>query len=148
MNGRFMSGRLGGMGLVVIAAAMSVEPESARAEDGFELCNRTRLNVVYAKALNTKDEKTSKTDIITSEGWFNLAPSQCEILYSGSLKYRYYLVYAEAKNSNRKWTGDKRICVDVANFKLTGELCRPNRRNRMFIEVDTGDADTFTYDLK
>jgi len=135
--------------VVAIAAALSLTGESARAEDGFELCNRTKLNVVYAKALNVSDKSKSKDDVITSEGWFDLAPGQCANLWPGKLRYRYYLVYAEAKGSNRKWTGKWPICVDNGrSFKITGDKCATSRPHRLFDQIDTGDDDTYTYDLK
>jgi len=141
------------LALLLGAAAIAVAPDAARAEaaptkDGFELCNRTRLNVVYAKALNISDKQKSKKNVIVSEGWFELAPGACEMIYPGRLEFRYYLVYAEAKNSNRKWTGDRPICVDARNFKITSDTCPANKNRRMFLQVDTGKHDTYTYDLK
>lgn len=143
------------LGWVLVAAAgagliRTVQAEQAKEEYGFELCNRTQLPVVYAKALNvTSDEERAKgkQQVITSEGWFNLPAGDCAILYPGALKYRYYMVYAEAKNSNRKWTGKSPICVEQGNFKLTGDTCPRDRSHRLFVEVDTGDSLSYTYDL-
>jgi uncharacterized membrane protein len=135
--------------LAAVAAAVGLANGSARAEDGFELCNRTALPVVYAKALNVSDKAKSKDDVIVSEGWFDLAPGQCANLWPGKLRYRYYLIYAEAKGSNRKWTGKWPICVDNdRTFKITGDKCATSRPHRLFDQVDTGDDDTFSYDLK
>jgi uncharacterized membrane protein len=143
------------LGLVVVAAAVAgmirtVDAESAKEETGLELCNRTRLAVVYAKALNvTSNEAKAKGEkqVITSEGWFNLPAGDCAILYPGQLQYRYYMLYAEAKNSNRRWTGKLPICVNKGDFKLTGETCPPSRDHRLFMEVDTGESLSYTYDL-
>jgi uncharacterized membrane protein len=118
---------------------------SAIADDNFSLCNRTNLNVVYAKALNTGT--SPKEILIESEGWFQLAPGECAVLWPGKLSYRYYLIYAEARGSNRKWSGDKHICTADAAFKITGGPCRTDQNHRLFIQVDTGDFNAYTYDL-
>lgn len=131
-----------------IAAGALTGSTARAAEDGFEVCNRTKFNVVYAKALNVANKDVTKKDEIVSEGWFDLKPGECHMLYPGKLKYRYYMVYAEAKGSNRKWTGKINVCVQNSTFKLSGETCSSNRNHRSFIEVDTGDYDTFTYDLE
>ena len=142
------------LAVLVVAGAVGVVPEAARAEaaqaeapqaqEGFELYNRTRFDVVYAKALNAKEDKT---DVIMSEGWYQLAPGKCQILYPGKLKYRYYMIYAEARGSNRKWTGKISVCVDKGDFRIVSAACPASKIRRMFIEVDTEEYETFTYDL-
>lgn len=132
----------------IAAAAAAVVCVPAYADDGFELCNRSKFSIVYAKALNVANKDITKKDEIVSEGWFDLKPGECHMLYPGKLKFRYYLVYAEAKGSNRKWTGKINVCVQNSSFKLSGETCPSNRNHRSFIEVDTGEYDTFTYDLE
>ena len=130
---------------IVVCAAALVASGAARAEDGFTLCNRTALDIVYAKALNTS---TGNTDLFLSQGWFKLAPGQCEIAWPGKLDARFYLIYAEAKASNRKWAGNVPVCVEDADFKISAGLCIAPRNLRRFIQVDTGENGTsFTYDL-
>jgi len=144
------------LGWVFVTAAVAglihtVQAESGSNEYGFELCNRTNLPVVYAKALNLtskQDRAKGKQQTITSEGWFDLPAGGCAILYPGQLRYRYYMVYAEAKNSNRNWSGKVSICVQQGNFTLTGDSCAKNQNHRLFMEIDTGDSLSFTYDLK
>ena len=132
---------------VALAAAFIVAADAAQAADGFELCNRTNRPVSYAKAINDKAKEGDK-NAITSEGWFTLRPGACEVLYPGKLEFRYYLIYAEAKGSKRRWTGDRSVCVESRTFKITRDVCPPSRNNRMFIQVDTGDSESFTYELK
>jgi len=140
----------------ILAGIALFGPISAAAqptEKGFELCNRTNLTVVYAKALNlvSKKERTKGTEYrFDTEGWFDLAPGNCKVLWPGELKYRFYLMYAGAKASNRKWTGDRHpICVRNGQFKITSiGLCATNKNHRMFFEVDTGDNKSYTYDLR
>ena len=134
---------------VALAAAFVAAAGVARAADGFELCNRTKLPVRYAKAINDKAEEADKNAIV-SEGWFKLDAGACEVLYPGKLEFRYYLIYAEAnaRGSKRRWTGDRSVCVESRSFKITRDVCPPSRNNRMFIQVDTGDSENFTYELK
>jgi uncharacterized membrane protein len=137
--------------LALLAAACGMTTGIARAADGFEVCNRTTLTVVFAKATNittSADRKKGKPYVITSEGWFTLAPGSCAMAWSGPLQYRYYDLYAEAKASNRKWSGDRPICVENGNFKMTHDLCPPSKNRRMFVEVDTGDSRSYTHDFK
>ncbi len=140
------------MARIVWIAALCVAvvggAREARAEDGFIVCNRTNLTVVFAKALNVSDKAKKEPNRVVSEGWFTLAPAACTNAYPGKLKYRYYLIYAEAKASNRKWTGEFSVCVEEKNFTLSGDLCRGSRNSRKFAQVDTGDYNTYTYDLK
>jgi uncharacterized membrane protein len=116
-------------------------------EKGFTLCNRTKLTVRYAMALNRKDSKKGEKDNILSEGWYVLGPNECKLLWPGALKHRFYLIYAEARNSNRRWEGNKRVCADDKTFKIEAGLCASGRHFRNFIQVDTGDSDEYTYDL-
>ncbi len=132
--------------LALPLAAFAMMPQDARAEDGFELCNRTRLTIVYAKAINDKKNPKDRDNVV-SEGWFTLAPGKCEVLWPGKLQYRYYLIYAEAKASNRKWTGNATICVEKGDFRIQRDRCPSGRNHRKFVEVDTGDEQKFTYDL-
>jgi uncharacterized membrane protein len=115
-----------GPALVAVAIVWPghVRAQAAKAEQGFEICNRTKFTVVYSKALNDRDEAKGPPRV-TSEGWFTLTPGQCEVAYPGKLQHRYYLIYAEARGSNRKWAGGTRICVEVRDFKLTGPVCEP-----------------------
>ena len=136
---------------VALAATFAMMAQTARAADGFELCNRTNLTVSYAKALNDtskEDRAKGKGNVIASEGWFNLAPGACDLVWPGKLKSRYYMIYAEAKASNRKWAGKLPICVENHSFKLVGGLCPSGKTHRMFFQIDTGDSASYTYDLK
>jgi uncharacterized membrane protein len=122
--------------------------QETKEEKGFTLCNRTKLTVRYAMALNRRDRgKGEKVDKILSEGWYVLAPNECKLLWPGVLKHRYYLIYAEARNSNRRWEGNKRICASDSAFKIEAALCPSGHDFRNFIQVDTGDSDEYTYDL-
>lgn len=134
-----------------VAVAVAVAAGSASAaeaeEVGFSLCNRTALTVDYAKGINVTNQDTGKPPSIEADGWHTLNPGECEVLWPGSLKYRYYLVYAAARASNRVWEGDKSVCVENGTFVLREPVCPADRNHRMFIQVDTGEFRSFTYDL-
>lgn len=71
------------------------------------------------------------------------------MLWSGPIKYRYYLVYAQARASGREWAGDNWVCVSSKPFTIREPLCREGYNRRRFEEVDTGDEERqFTYNLK
>lgn len=132
---------------LAVAAAMGMASAAQAEETGFSLCNRTTLTVDYAKGINVTTEDTGKPPFIEADGWHTLKPGECEVLWPGSLKYRYYLVYAAARASNRVWEGDRSVCVEDGTFALKEPLCPGDRNRRMFIQVDTGEYYSFTYDL-
>lgn len=134
-------------GLAAAATILSVAPPALTEETGFSLCNRTTLVVDYAKGLNLTNKDAGKPTLIEADGWYTLAPGECDVLWPGALKYRYYMIYAAARASNRVWEGDKSVCVENGTFKLQEPLCPADRNHRKFIQVDTGEFYSFTYDL-
>lgn len=129
------------------AATMGMASAAQAEETGFSLCNRTRLTVDYAKGLNLVTKDMGKPPLVASDGWGALAPGECKVLWPGALKHRYYLIYAAARASNRVWEGSTPVCVENGTFQLAEPLCPADRNRRMFIEIDTGEFYSFTYDL-
>jgi len=147
--------RLYGSFAVILASMALFGPTSVVAqqgEKGFELCNHTGQTVTYAKALNvvgTEERARGKAQRINTEGWFDIAPGSCDIVWPGALKYRYYMIYAEAVGSSQNWAGNVPVCVRDGRFKITNNgTCEGNKNQRMFVEVDTGDLLSYTYDLR
>jgi uncharacterized membrane protein len=131
--------------------ARSQPPPAPAEQKGFQLCNRTSEAVDVAKALNvtsSADHEKGRGLAITSEGWFPLQPGDCSYLWTGALRFRYYLVYAEGQTTRRRWSGNVPACVARGKFVLTLEACQGAGDRRDFVEVDTGDGDSFTYDLR
>jgi uncharacterized membrane protein len=120
-------------GAVAPAAAQQRRPETA--QPGFRVCNQTGDEIEVAKALNTGATDGSGR-IIISEGWYKLPPSACTFLWSGSLQYRYYLVYAQNKRTNREWAGKVPICVSREAFTIRSDTCGPQHDRRLFTQVD------------
>ena len=115
---------------------------------GFRLCNLSSTNLEVAKALNTGNKDPAGNHIIISEGWYQFAKGECAVLWSGKLQYRYYLLYGQAKEVNKEWKGDIPICVSRQPFTITSGLCPPDKYRRMFFQVDTGENDGWTQNLR
>ena len=140
-------------GVAVAALAMAgtagaqerTTPEPAW--EGFRVCNRSMHdNVEVAKALNTSEKTADGRAILVSEGWWKLKRGECMVLWRGPLKYRYYLVYAQA--GKNEWAGEHWVCVSREPFTIRQPLCGPDYYRRKFQEVDTGDEQQrFTYNL-
>lgn len=126
------------------ATAQQRNPEPA--STGFRVCNLSGTPLEVAKALNVKDE--GKPDIIVSEGWFAFAVGECATLWPGTLKYRYHLLYAQNKSSGKEWKGDRPVCVSREPFTIRHGLCEANSYRRMFFQVDTGDKESWTQNLR
>jgi uncharacterized membrane protein len=130
-----------------VIGAMTISG-GAQAQNGFRLCNLSSTNIEVAKALNTGNKDPQGNHIIISEGWYQFAKGECAVLWSGKLQYRYYLLYGQAKEVNKEWKGDIPICVSRQPFTITSGLCPPDKYRRMFFQVDTGDNDGWTQNLR
>src|SRR5258708_4145499 len=80
------------------------------AQDGFRVCNLSGQPVEVARA--TYSAKRAVNEAFVAEGWHQFEPGQCQVLWPGKLQYRYYLVYAQNKQSGREWKGDIPVCVN------------------------------------
>ncbi len=120
---------------------------AAEAQQGFRLCNLTSWPVEVAKALYT-GASDGRNRIIISEGWYQFARGECAVLWSGKLRYRYYLLFAQAKQANKEWAGNVPICVSRQPFTIKSDTCGPEHYRRMFFQVDTGDNEGWTQNLR
>ena len=144
--------------LAVAAAAMAIvssqdataqpqqrtTPEPAP-QNGFRVCNKTDDQIEVAKALNIA--KDGETPVIVSEGWYKFEPGECATLWAGELKYRYYLLYAQNKETEREWAGDIPVCVSREPFTIKHGFCEQQNYQRGFFQVDTGEAKSWTQNL-
>jgi uncharacterized membrane protein len=120
---------------------------ASQAQTGFRLCNLTSFDVEVAKALNS-GARDNTGRVIISEGWYQFAKGECAMLWTGKLQYRYYLLYAQAKSAGREWKGDIPICVSRQPFTIKSDTCGAENYRRMFFQVDTGDNESFTQNLR
>jgi len=132
--------------LVALTIGGGLFAAGAAQAQGFTLCNKTGHAIEVAKALNTGATDGSKR-IIISEGWYKFAPGECSRLWSGELKYKFYLIYAQAKSVGKEWSGNVPICVSRDAFTINSDVCGAQHYRRNFIEVNTGDSKGFTYNL-
>jgi len=116
------------------------------AHDGFRFCNLTGQPIEAAKA--TYSAKRPASEAFVAEGWYQLQPGQCQVLWSGKLQYRYYLLYAQNKTAGREWKGDIPVCVGHEAFTLNSPVCRSDQYQRLFMQVDTKDSENWTQDLR
>ena len=95
-----------------------------------------------------------------SKGWWPLSPGECAWVIGGSgLKNQYYYVYAEASGelaqwanggSSVQWGGDHYFCVasgEPFTLNTSSPCTEPRGRVVGFTEVNTKDADEFTYEF-
>jgi len=134
--------------LAVVCGAIGAMAISGQAQAQFRLCNQSSVDIEVAKALNTGKQNANGGHIIISEGWYKFAKGQCSVLWGGKLEYRYYLIFGQNKAINKEWKGDIPICVSSQPFEITSDLCPPDKNRRMFFQVDTGDNETFTQNLR
>lgn len=120
---------------------------AAQAQQGFRLCNLTSWPVEVAKALYT-GATDGRNRIIISEGWYQFTRGQCAQLWAGALRYRYYLLFAQAKQANREWAGNVPICVSRQPFTIKSDTCGAEHYRRMFFQVDVGDNQSWTQNLR
>ena len=136
------------VGAVIGAFAMIGGAQSQTTPNGFRVCNLSSVDVEVAKALNTGNKDAQGQHIIVSEGWYQFAKGECAMLWTGKLQYRYYLLYGQSKSINKEWKGDIPICVSRQPFTITSGLCAPDKYRRMFFQVDTGENDGYTQNLR
>lgn len=135
-------GVIGTMAMVGGGQAQQAPP------NGFRLCNLSSTNLELAKALNTGEKNPQGGHIIISEGWYQFAKGECAMLWTGKLQFRYYLLYGQAKTVNKEWKGDIPVCVSRQPFTIKSDLCQPDKYRRMFFQVDTGENDGWTQNLR
>ncbi len=126
---------------LTIVCAPLLFPGQALAE--FRMCNKT--NTVIGVAVGYQNDKQW-----TTEGWWNLPANKCEVLVDGPLLSRYYYVYALDYQKGGEWSGDAFMCTRERAFTITGTtdcVARGHERTG-FYEVDTGDQQSWTVQLK
>ena len=133
-------------------------PSTARA--WFDVCNKSGDKASVAFAYLEID--AAESDIFgntpprrsrgwTTEGWWNLTSGECARVYPHELNKRngIYYVYAEAEDGG-EWSGKNRFCTINKPFTLAraDKQCEGiGRVWKNFIEVNTGNARNYTYNL-
>jgi len=121
-----------------IAAGLGLAPAQA----DFRMCNNTSNRVSIALAYTDGQGWVS-------EGWWNLKPTDCDVLLRGALAAQFYYVYAMDERGG-EWKGKAYMCTSDREFKIDGRQdCFVRGYDRTgFFEVDTGkDAKNWTVQL-
>ena len=83
-----------------------------------------------------------------SKGWYGFDNGQCFVMWPGTLQHRYFLVYAQNKQSGREWKGNVPVCVSREPFELNSPSCGADKYSRPFVRIDTGNSASWTYNLQ
>ena len=126
--------------LCIAAFFLSASAEPANAD--LRLCNKTKSRI--GVAIGYKDD-----DVWTTEGWWNVPASSCEMVLSGPLVSRYYYIYAIDYDQGGEWSGQAIMCTRDKMFTIRGiEDCVARGYDRSgFFEIDTGEQKSWTVQL-
>lgn len=148
MNARILSGGF------ALAVGLSLTASPALA--WFKVCNQSDEKI--SVSIGYKHSEYGWT----SEGWWSIESDKCHNIVTGKLNQRYYYVYA-AGSDGGVWQASKGeqkggyFCLGKAkytfhnrDYEKKGEIdCEAGGQiTKQFLEVDTEDADNFTYNLK
>jgi uncharacterized membrane protein len=125
-----------------LAACFATASSLTPAHADFRMCNNTGNRVSIALAYTDGQSWVS-------EGWWNLKPSDCDVLLRGGLAAQFYYVYAMDERGG-EWKGKAFMCTSDREFKIDGRQdCFVRGYDRTgFFEVDTGkDAKNWTVQL-
>ncbi len=126
------------LGFATAGTALGAAPAAA----DFRICNNTSSRV--GVALGYKD-----MDGWTTEGWWNLKPSDCETLVRGTLAARFYYIYAVDYDRGGEWSGQAFMCTRDKEFTIRGtQDCLARGFDRTgFFEIDTGEQPSWRVEL-
>ena len=85
----------------------------------------------------------------TTEGWWNLEATSCEVILPGALKSQYYYMFAVDYDEGGEWAGSAFMCTADKIFTINGiEDCLTRGFQRTgFFEIDTGTQTSWTVQL-
>jgi uncharacterized membrane protein len=128
--------------LAVAAFAVAAVFLSQPAQADFRLCNNTASKVGIAIGYKENDSWAT-------EGWWNVAPRNCETILRGGLVARFYYIYAVDYDRGGEWSGQAYMCSKEKEFTIKGtEDCLARGFDRTgYFEVDTGDQPSWTVQL-
>lgn len=137
--------------VLAVVALIAVWPDAAEANLRF--CNRTRAKVNVAIAYVEKDAPGTSTGGDKGarvEGWWDVAPNQCEVV--SNMNAGSYDVFYYAYSRDGRWPGTHFLCIsnDVFDkgerFKQQGDRCPSGYRLQGFRRIGT-NAKNHTHNL-
>jgi uncharacterized membrane protein len=123
----------------VAAFTLALTAFASAAKADLKLCNMTESRI--GVAIGYKD-----SDGWVSEGWWNVAAQDCEILLKGDLIARFYYVHAVDYDRGGEWSGEAFMCTDEKAFTIRGvQDCEGRGYTKTgFFEVDTQEEADWT----
>jgi uncharacterized membrane protein len=123
--------------LAVFALAATASAPAAKAD--LKLCNMTSSRIGVAIGYKASEGWVS-------EGWWNVAAQDCEILLKGDLIARFYYVHAVDYDRGGEWSGEAIMCTDDKAFTIKGvQDCEGRGFSKTgFFEVDTQEEADWT----
>lgn len=110
----------------------------------FRLCNQSYdvLNIAIAQPSGVE----GPDDGFTTRGWWRVAPGQCATLLRGTLKSRYFYVFAADIFGKEALSGSIPLCVAPRRFVIEtqGNCLLRGYLDARFIEVDTEEQNEWT----
>lgn len=112
------------------------------AKADLRICNKTGSRVSIA--IGYMEEK-----IWITEGWWNTTPGACEVVKEGTLKAKFYYIYAIDPDRGGEWGGRYTMCTQDKLFKIQGvEDCeKRGYLKKGFFEIDTGEQASWVVQL-
>ncbi|MFP3921294.1 MAG: DUF1036 domain-containing protein [Dichotomicrobium sp.] len=122
-----------------VAALVALGAFAPAAQADLKLCNMTPSRI--GVAIGYKDSEGW-----VSEGWWNVAAQDCEVLLKGELIARYYYVHAVDYDRGGEWGGEDYMCTRDSEFTIRGvQDCEGRGYTRTgFFEVDTKEESDWT----
>jgi len=125
-----------------LLAALAILTFGCPAQAALNVCNRTAhpVKLVLARFDGA---------VWTSEGWWSLAPKQCEAVVPGKLIARYFYLYATDGGAGG-WVGSRSFCIandDKFTIPGRGDCAGRGYERKGFFEVDTGQAADYTQSI-
>lgn len=126
---------------VLLLSFLCIFPSLSLAD--LRICNQTQNTIQVALGYVAVD-KTWMT-----EGWWNIRANRCVTLLKGSLKARYYYIYAEDTVTGGGWIGQTLMCVKETEFTIKGinDCYAEGYDRKPFREIDTGNLSNWTIQL-
>jgi uncharacterized membrane protein len=120
-----------------LAFGLGAFAPDARAD--LTLCNMTSSRI--GVAVGYKDSQSW-----VSEGWWNVAAQDCEILLKDDLVARFYYVHAVDYDRGGAWSGEAFMCTDDKKFTIRGvhDCDKRGYKRTGFFEVDTKEEADWT----
>jgi uncharacterized membrane protein len=113
---------------------------------GLTICNGHSSTISVTIAYANRDHCANAGGFVT-EGWWNIAPGRCTLVYGGSLKdlNRYWFYYAHNRDNTAKWAGS--YCTNVPNQAFYQCWSSPSGNRVCYKRLDINSYNNYTLTL-